>query len=107
MGKFLVSQRANSEFQFNLLADNNEVILTSQGYSNRTGCENGILSVKENSLRDEAFERSVSSSGKPYFNLKAKNAQIIGTSQMYESVPAMEKGIQSVMKNAPGASIFG
>jgi uncharacterized protein YegP (UPF0339 family) len=107
MGKFLVSKRANDEFQFNLVADNNEIILTSEGYANRTGCEKGIASVKENASRFEAFDRSTSANGKPYFNLKAKNAQVIGTSQMYESVAAMEKGIESVMKDAPGASIFG
>jgi uncharacterized protein YegP (UPF0339 family) len=28
---------------------------------------------------------------------------VIGKSQMYTSTPGMEKGIQSVMKNAPGA----
>jgi uncharacterized protein YegP (UPF0339 family) len=107
MGKFLVSRRTNDEFQFNLLADNNEVILTSEGYTSRSGCENGIISVKENAVRDEAFDRSLSSNGKPYFNLKAKNSQVIGTSQMYESLTAMERGIESVMKNAPGAGIFG
>ncbi|HZY78255.1 MAG TPA: YegP family protein [Cyclobacteriaceae bacterium] len=107
MGKFLVSKRANDEFQFNLVADNNEIILTSEGYASRSGCENGIASVKENALRDEAFDRGTSTNGKSYFNMKAKNFQIIGTSQMYESPSAMEKGIESVMKNAPSASIFG
>lgn len=107
MGKFLVTKRANEEFQFNLIADNNEIILTSEGYSSRSGCENGILSVKENSVLDEAFDRNTSSNGKPYFNLKARNSQVIGTSQMYESLAAMEKGIESVMRNAPSASVFG
>ena len=107
MGKFLVSRRSNDEFQFNLLADNSEIILTSEGYTTRASCENGIESVRENSIRDEAFDRSTSANGKPYFNLKAKNFQVIGTSQMYESTSAMERGIESVMKNAPSAAIFG
>jgi uncharacterized protein len=33
--------------------------------------------------------------------LKAANNQIIGKSEMYESVAAMENGITSVKKNAP------
>lgn len=107
MGKFVVSRRSNDEFQFNLVADNNEIILTSEGYTTRAKCENGIESVKENSVRDEAFVRETSSNGKVYFNLKAKNFQVIGTSQMYESTSAMERGIESVMKNAPGALVFG
>ena len=50
MGKFVVSKRTNGEFQFNLKADNGQIILTSEGYSTRTGCENGIASVRINLL---------------------------------------------------------
>jgi len=31
MGKFVISKRKNGEFQFNLLAGNGQVILTSEG----------------------------------------------------------------------------
>ncbi|MEJ0030451.1 MAG: YegP family protein [Bacteroidota bacterium] len=83
MGKFVLTKRSNGELQFNLVADNSEIILTSEGYSSKAGCENGIESVKENSLREDAYDRKTASNGKFYFNLKAKNAQVIGTSQMY------------------------
>ncbi|GAB6010025.1 YegP family protein [Dysgonomonas reticulitermitis] len=43
--------------------------------------------------------------GKPYFNLKASNGQVIGTSEMYESVAARDNGIASVKKNAPDAEV--
>ncbi|MCH5687292.1 YegP family protein [Niabella sp. W65] len=46
MGKFVISKRTNGEFQFNLKAGNGQVILTSEGYANKSGCENGIESVK-------------------------------------------------------------
>ncbi len=105
MGKFLVSKRTNGEHQFNLLADNSEIILTSEGYTTRAACDNGIESVKENASRQDAYDRKLSANGKPYFNLKAKNSQVIGTSQMYESTSSMEKGIQSVMNNAPKAVV--
>jgi len=36
MGRFIITQRKNGEFQFNLEADNGEVILTSEGYA-KTG----------------------------------------------------------------------
>jgi uncharacterized protein YegP (UPF0339 family) len=105
MGKFVLSKRSNGELQFNLVADNSEIILTSEGYTTKSACENGIESVKTNAGRDDAFERKTSSNGKSYFNLKAKNSQIIGTSQMYESTSSMEKGIQSVANNAPKAIV--
>ena len=40
-----------------------------------------------------------------YFNLKALNGQVVGTSQMYSSASGMENGITSVKKNAPDAEI--
>ncbi len=107
MGKFVISTRKNGELQFNLKADNGQVILTSEGYTSRTACENGIESVKKNANDDGRYERKKSTNGKDYFNLKAGNGQVIGSSEMYESSSAMENGIASVKKNAPGASVEG
>ncbi|OAD42851.1 YegP family protein [Polaribacter atrinae] len=104
MGKFVISKRTNGEFQFNLKADNGQVILTSEGYSSKAGCENGISSVKTNSQDDSKFDKKTSTNGKPYFNLKASNGQIIGSSEMYESTSGRDNGIASVKKNAPSAA---
>lgn len=105
MGKFIISKRTNGDFQFNLKAGNGQVILTSQGYSTKLSCENGIGSVKTNSQEDSKFERNTANDGRSYFNLKAGNGQIIGTSQMYESDNGMENGIESVKNNAPHAPV--
>jgi uncharacterized protein YegP (UPF0339 family) len=107
MGKFVISTRSNGEFQFNLKADNGQVILTSEGYSAESSCENGIASVKANAGSDSNYDRKKSSNGKHYFNLKAANSQVIGTSEMYEGSSGMETGIASVKNNAPGATIEG
>jgi uncharacterized protein len=47
------------------------------------------------------FDLKISPSGKPMFNLKASNGQIILTSELYETKKAAENGIASVKKNAP------
>jgi hypothetical protein len=105
MGKFVISTRNNGDFQFNLLADNNQVILTSQGYASKASCENGIESVRTNSADDNRFERLTASNGKFYFNLKASNGQVVGSSQMYESASGRDNGIDSVKRNAPTATV--
>ena len=66
---------------------------------------NGKESVRINSQIDERFDRLVSSNGKPYFNLKAANGKIIGTSEMYESTSSKDNCIESVKENAPDAPI--
>jgi uncharacterized protein YegP (UPF0339 family) len=105
MGKFQIKKRSNDEFQFNLTAPNGEIILTSEGYKNRTGCETGIASVKKNADDDKKYERLISKNNKHYFNLKAGNGEIIGTSEMYESIESRDGGIDSVRRNAPVAVI--
>lgn len=103
MGKFEITKRKSGEFQFNLKASNGQIILSSEGYSSKGACQNGIESVKKNSQDDSKFDRKTSTNGKPFFNLKATNGQVIGNSEMYESVASRENGIESVKKNAPDA----
>jgi len=103
MGKFIISKRKNDEFQFTLTAANGITILSSEGYNTKGGCENGITSVKTNSPDDGKYERNTAKNGKFYFNLKAGNGQIIGTSQMYETEAGRDGGIESVKTNAPDA----
>lgn len=105
MGKFVVTTRKNGEFQFSLKAGNGQEILGSEGYTTKAACLNGIESVKKNSQDEGRFEKLTSKNGKPYFNLKAGNGQIIGNSEMYETEASRDNGIASVMKNAPDATV--
>lgn len=105
MGKFEITKRKNDEFQFNLKAVNGQVILTSEGYVTKQACLNGINSVMKNSQLDEMFEKKESSNGKYYFNLKASNGQVIGTSEMYESEASRQNGIDSVKSNGNNSEV--
>ena len=95
----------SKEYYFRLKAKNGQIILSSQGYSSKSGATNGVDSVKKNSADDGRFERKEASNGKHHFNLKASNGQIIGSSQMYASKDGMENGIKSVQNNAPNAEV--
>jgi len=103
MAKFVITKRSNGEFQFNLKAGNGQTILSSEGYASKAGATGGIESVKTNSQDDDRYDKKESSSGKPYFTLKAGNGQIIGSSEMYESTSSRDNGIASVKTNAPDA----
>ena len=105
MGKFVITKRTNGEFQFNLKADSGYSILSSEGYTTKANCENGIESVRKNSQDDSRFNSKTSSNGKAYFNLMATNGQIIATSEMYENETNRDNGIASVKSNAPHATI--
>ena len=99
MGKFVTFKDKTGEYRFKLKAANGEVILLSEGYKSNRARENGIRSVRMNCENDSSYEKRTSTQGKPYFILKAKNGQIIGISEMYNSDSARESGILSVKRN--------
>lgn len=104
-GKFECYKDKAGEFRFRLKASNGETILSSQGYSGKDGCDNGIESVRKNAAIEERFEKSTTDSGKFRFNLKASNGQVIGTSQTYKTESGRDNGIASVAKNAADAQV--
>lgn len=51
------------------------------------------------------FEIKESKNGQFFFNLTAKNGQVIATSEMYTTKSACQNGISSVQDNAPNADV--
>ncbi len=103
--KFQIFLGSSGDFYFRLNARNGEQILSSQGYSSRANCQNGIESVKKNCADNGRFERKTASDGRFFFNLTATNGQIIGSSQMYKSAGGRDNGIEAVQRVAPAAPV--
>lgn len=104
-GWFELSNSSDGQFRFVLKAGNGEVILTSELYKSKAAAENGIASVQSNAAHDERYERKTAANGKVFFNLKAANHQVIGSSQMYSSEAARDGGIASVKTNGSSAKV--
>ena len=102
---YVLKKNDKGQFSFVLKAGNGEVILRSEQYESRSAAENGIASVQKNAPDEARYERKDASDGRPYFNLKAANHQIIGTSQMYKSAKGRDDGIASVKLNGPTTTI--
>ena len=98
-GWYEISQASDGQYRFVLKAGNGEIILTSELYKAKASAVNGIQSVQTNSPNDVRYDPLTAKNGKAYFNLKAANHQIIGTSQMYSTEQARDKGIASVKNN--------
>lgn len=96
MAEFTLQKASNGLYYFKLRANNGQALLASEGYSSKAGCLNGVNAVKLNGTADNRYEKKTSSNGKYYFNIKASNGQIIGTSEMYEVVTARDNAISAV-----------
>ena len=105
MEKFIINKKANGEFQFDFIDKRGKLILSSGGYTRKLMCIKGIESVKRNSQDSTKFFRKTSLNNETYFNLKAFNGKIIGVSKMFKDRFSRDKGIESLKKKAPEASI--
>ena len=106
MAKFEVYQSGRkNEFRFRLKADNGQTILSSESYSSRIACINGINSVKKNAKDPKRVSRSQTPSRMFRFAVTAGNNEIIGISQNYRSETSRDNGIDSVKRNAARAEI--
>lgn len=104
---FELNKSSNGQFHFALKTEDDHVLLRSEQYESKGSAQSGIASVQANSALDARYERKVSSDGKPFFNLKAANHQVIGTSQLYGSEQAREDGIASVKANGSTMTVKG
>ena len=119
MAKFVLSEAA-SGYKFNLVAGNGETIASSQVYKSALSAKKGIASVAANApaayienQTEKDFKTAVNPKFEVYkdkkgefrFRLKAKNGQIIATSEGYSKLDSCLKGVASVKKNAAEAKI--
>jgi len=103
--KFEMYKDKAGKYRFRLKAGNGQIVLASEAYESKSGCKNGIESVIKNAPMYQRYNKKESSNGKFYFNLRAGNNQVIGTSEMYESESGRDNGIESVKNSAKGATI--
>ncbi len=119
MGKFVIRKVA-SGVKFDLKATNGQVIATSEVYNSDAACKNGVESVRKNAaaakvedqtvenfetVTNPKFEMYVDKAGEYRFRLKARNGEVIATSEGYVAKASCENGIESVRKNAPEAEV--
>ena len=118
MGKFVI-RKTNTGLKFDLKATNGEVIATSEVYKAKGSVLKGIQSVKNNCgadiedqtvedfaiLKNPKFEVYIDKAGEFRFRLKARNGEIITSSEGYVKKESCQNGIESVRSNAPDAEI--
>ena len=117
MGKFVL-RTTETGIKFDLKAANGEVIATSEVYKAKESALKGIASVMKNApiaeLEDQTqegfevkkhpkFEVYTDAKGEIRFRLKAKNGEIIASSEGYKAMAGCLNGVESVRKNAQDA----
>ncbi len=87
----------DGQYYFNLTAANYEIVLSSEGYENRTGALAGVLSVLDNAGDKGNYDLREAVNGQYYFVLEAANGQTIGMSELYASKSNATRGISDTV----------
>ena len=102
MATFQIFQSSGQHW-YRLRADNGEIVQSSEGYTSKAACQNGIQSVKAH-CQPHRFV-SYFTAGQYGFNHVAANGEIIGRSEKYTTAQARDHGLQVVLREAPAAHI--
>lgn len=119
LGKYVI-KKVNTGYKFVLHARNGKVVLDSEVYTTEQACIKGTDSIRRNApvaniqlmleepyehVKNPKFEIYIDKAGQYRFRLKAKNGEIIGTSEAYKAKANALIGARSIMKNAPTTEI--
>jgi uncharacterized protein YegP (UPF0339 family) len=105
-GTFEVYKDAAGEFRFRLRARNGRILLSSEGYTSKASALNGIEAVKANTGDPNQYLKSATDTGKHRFAIKARNHEVVGQSQNYESAAGRDAGIEAVDRAVIGAEVL-
>ncbi|MCP3870661.1 MAG: YegP family protein [Gammaproteobacteria bacterium] len=81
----LKKSKTNEPYTFSFVDGEYRAIVRSESYREKKNALKGIASVKNNCMNNARYEMKESRNGKFFFNVKARNGQVVGTSALYES----------------------
>ncbi len=103
----VILRKGSGDSPFSFSFKNGEkTIVKSETYKARQSALNGIESVRKNCQEDKRYEMKVAKNGKFYFNIKASNGQIVGTSTFFKTEEERDEAIKLLKKEAPNAKVI-
>ena len=94
-GKVDLWKSTDGQYRFHVVSGNGRTLLTSEGYTSRTGALNGILSVLDNGVDPAMYQLNETESGGYNLRLRAGNNEIIGFTQAYSTKSNAKRAITS------------
>ena len=101
----LKMSEAQEPFSFSFVNTEGRALLRSENYKVKKSALNGIESVKKNCLEAGRYEYKVAKNGKLFFNIKASNGQVVGTSALFDTEQSRADAADEIRVGAPNAPL--
>lgn len=95
----------NQEFYFTLRNEEGKAVITSEGYKQKASAKNGIESLKKNGAAGNIDLKVGETSGKPFFNVKATNGQVVGKSRVFVTTEERDAAVEELKSNVADAAV--
>jgi len=102
----LRKSEAKEPFSFIYVNAEGKTIVKSENYAQKASAKNGIESVRKNCQEDARYELKESSNGKPFFNIKSTNGQIVGTSALFADEIERSAAIAELKADSSNAEVI-
>ncbi|MEB8329256.1 YegP family protein [Flavobacteriaceae bacterium KMM 6897] len=91
-----IKKHNEGTYRFKVNTSAGNTILESIDFSNIEDIKKSVADLQASINERKIFERKTDHSGKFLFQLKNKDGQLIGSSQLYSSEAGMENGIKNL-----------
>lgn len=96
----------NGEFYFILRDNSSNTIITSEGYKQKNSAKKGIQSLIKNGAAGNIDLKVGVMSGKPFFNVKATNGQVVGKSRVFITEEERNASVEELKANITNATVI-
>lgn len=104
VGKWVVESKSENEFMSVLMANNGEVMLTSESYTTVDGARNGIKTIIK-AIETGEFVIYQDKSKEYYYKLKNANNRFLCAGEIYKTKDRCLKSVESVKRIAKDATV--
>ena len=94
-GKLDLWKSTDGQWRFHVVAGNGRILLSSEGYTSRTGALNGVLSVLDNGVDPAMYQLNKTASGQYNLRLVAANREVIAFTEAYATKSSATRAIKS------------
>ncbi|NOQ72216.1 MAG: DUF1508 domain-containing protein [Crocinitomix sp.] len=94
---FIKFKDSDGKWRFRFVNKGNDILLKSEAYNSTSGRTTGIKSVLNNGITYANYDLLTAVDGKFYYNLVAQNGEIIGTSNLYETIAERDDALEQLV----------
>lgn len=103
--KFILEKTGSTEYRFMFVGPNNQILMSSDLYSDRLSCERAIRLVKDNAASPKSYNLKSTPDSLFFYIFRTSEKEVVATSEFFIEESERLGNIDMVKKHAPSAPV--